>query len=251
MISLAAPPFVVVLRNFVTLYDSTIPTSVVDICWKSVHERRSLVSGGTFKSKELTTEKYRLLVSYVLFGTSTAQNCLITYNTSAIFDSVENNAYIPVIQESLKITGWNQIRNISETFGFRTSDILFGMPERCRFSSKNILLAIELFYWKAAWAGLPGEVFSNWQIGGVVCSTQNAIFKLQENFRILGLKTATDFDLTRDSTSRKYGLCACRWALPSFRRLASQHLLSEVAGFIMRVVEVCVIVALVPFYAQI
>ena len=55
----------------------------------------------------------------------------------------------------------------------------------CRFNSKDLLLAIELFYWKATWAALPGGVFLlTGKFSDVVFWNKNAILKFREIFRI-------------------------------------------------------------------
>ena len=46
-----------------------------------------------------------------------------------------------------------------------------------------MMLAIEFFYWKAAWAGLPRVFFTNRQISDVVFSNKNHTLKFWENFR--------------------------------------------------------------------
>ena len=54
---------------------------------------------------------------------------------------------------------------------------------RC-FNRNDMLLAIELFDWKATWASFLGGDFTNWQISDVVSSNKTATLKVGENFRM-------------------------------------------------------------------
>ena len=79
---------------------------------------------------------------------------------------------------------WSRSVVVGERLNRQMGHNARNITKGCRFNRNDILLAIELFYWKATWAGLTGGDFTNWQISDVVSWNKPATLKVGENFRM-------------------------------------------------------------------
>ena len=81
------------------------------------------------------------------------------------------------------------------------------VTEGCRFNSKDLLLAMELFYWKATWADFRVcGAFSNWQIGDVVAQTKTTFLSFEKISEWIAQWTAS-MVLGSTCPGKKYETC--------------------------------------------